>query len=344
MLENKWSKFVSIRRRVDGKNNKVIVDICGEIINRNPTKEELKDLKPEISRRQLDKLSEEDKKKYLLEFLRYFNETEGMVPEERNFNNNPKYPSYATYIKFFESWNNAIIEAGLPTNWGGNKGDLYTKEELLMYLIKFFYKERKVPKIEDFTNNSKYPGFAIYYRIFGSWESALKLVGLDIDSMIRKGVVETKQQKARLAEIFVIEHFTKKDKVIDLSGKNCNSPYDGICPNDMQYDVKSSKLYEYGCWMFNTHNIYKEEIEWYYLLAFNENYSRLIHAWRIPAINFIEDIEKGRIYIGKYNIESMKQYEITERFVPLIENWLNQIPATIDKAENTNRRFVNSAI
>lgn len=343
MLDNKWSKFISIRC-LDGKNNKVIVDICGEIINRIPTKEELKGLKLEISRRQLDKLSEEDKKKYLLEFLRYFNETEGRVPEERDFNNNSKYPSYATYIKYFESWNNAIIEAGFHTKWGGNKGDLYTKEELLMYLIEFFYKEGEVPKIKDFTHNSKYPGYAMYYRMFGSWESALKLVGLDIDSTIRKGVVVTKQQKARLAEIFVKEHFAKKDKVVDLSGKNCNSPYDGICPNDMQYDVKSSKLYKYGYWKFNIHNIYKEEINWYYLLAFNENYSEMIHAWRLPAIYFIEDIEKGWIYIGKYNIESMKQYEITERFVPLFENWLNQIPTTIDNAKNKNRRFVNSAI
>ena len=90
MTEIIWSKFTSIRR-IDGKNKEVIVDICGDIINRNPTKEELRGLKKHLSIREILKLPEEETKKYLLEFLRYFYEKEGRVPIYKDFENNSKY-------------------------------------------------------------------------------------------------------------------------------------------------------------------------------------------------------------------------------------------------------------
>lgn len=45
MTEN---KFASIRL-IDDKQKKVIVNICEDIINRNPTKDELKDLAKHLS-------------------------------------------------------------------------------------------------------------------------------------------------------------------------------------------------------------------------------------------------------------------------------------------------------
>lgn len=98
------------------------------------------------------------------------------------------------------------------------------------------------PTARDFANNPRYPGYGIYQKRFSSFEKAKKLVELDTESMIRKGVLDTNNyQKARLTEILVIEHFTNKG-AIDLSGENCNSPIDGICPKGLEYDVKSSKL------------------------------------------------------------------------------------------------------
>lgn len=134
-----------------------------------------------------------------------------------------------------------------------------------------------------------------------------------------------------MAEILVKEHFAKKDKVTDISGENRGKhPYDGTCPNDEPYDVKSSKLYEYGYWSFSLDNIDRDEIEWYYLLGFNKDYSELQHVWRIPAWDFIKDIEKGYMHIGindnrKDNIENMKQYEITEKVMQIFKDWKDTI-------------------
>ena len=58
-------RFVSTRI-VDGRSRKVIIDICGDIINRNPTKGELKDLRPELSKKE-----RVDNKDILLEFNGY---------------------------------------------------------------------------------------------------------------------------------------------------------------------------------------------------------------------------------------------------------------------------------
>jgi hypothetical protein len=51
--------------------------------------------------------------KELLEFLREFYRENGRVPEQLDFVNNSKYPSFNRYIKNFRSWRNAIELAKL---------------------------------------------------------------------------------------------------------------------------------------------------------------------------------------------------------------------------------------
>jgi Homing endonuclease associated repeat len=190
----------------------------------------------------------------------------------------------------------------------------YTDKELLNYLTDFYRKNGRVPTQKDFTNNPEYPSFQTYSNHFGSLHNALKLVGLDVDSMVKKGVLVTNNQKARLAEIKVINHF--KQHPTDLAGENPRSPCDGICPNGKTYDVKGSKLYKGRYYNFNTKNKYREEIEIYYFLGFNEDFTELQHAWRVPG----EMVDKGSFAIAhicvQYNsrcIESMKEYDITDR-------------------------------
>lgn len=261
------AEYYKSLRIIDGKTIWVIVDMCGYIINRNPTKDELKSIEKQLlSFHGILKLPEDEKKKHLLQLLMYFYEKEGRPPTQK-----------------------------------------------------------------DFAYNSRFPSDTTYKRVFGSWSNALKLVGLDVDAIVRKGIIKTESQKGRLSEILVKEHFIEINNVIDLSGNNCRSPYDGKCPKDQTYDVKSTKFTKRNSWSFSIHNTQKYEIEWYYLLAFDENYSELIHAWRIPAEDFIEDIEKGWITISinnnrnKNNIESMIQYEITERIKLIFKNWLNNV-------------------
>ena len=178
----KYSRFKSVRI-VDGKQKSVIVNICGEIINNNPTKEDLKNVKPEISRRQL---TGQELREYLLEYLRYFYYKEGRVPITSDFYKNPKYPSWVLYRNVFKSWNNAIREAGLTPN------KYLNDEELLIYLIQFYAENGRPPVALDIYKNPKYPGRELYRKVFKSWQKALKIVGIDTDSMVRRGYIETR--------------------------------------------------------------------------------------------------------------------------------------------------------
>lgn len=193
-----------------------------------------------------------------------------------------------------------------------NRKKRYTDKELLNYPKQFYEEYGMVPTQEDFDNIPEYPVSNTYTKRFGSFQKALKLVELDVDSMVKKGVLETKQQKARLAEIKVLEHFKKRP--IDLAGENQNSPFDGMCPNGMNYDVKSSGLRGKVCYAFNTGNKYKEEIELYYFLAFNKDYTKLDYGWRVPG----EMVESSMFYVGlnynyEFNIGNMEEYDITAK-------------------------------
>ena len=93
------------------------------------------------------------------------------------------------------------------------------------------------------------------------------------------------------------------------------------------YDVKSSKLYDSQYFRFDFRNTYRYKIEWYYLLGFNKDYSELKHAWRIPSFDFvdIDNIVIYNNYLGRYNLENMRQYEITDKILPIFNSWLDKI-------------------
>lgn len=323
----------------------VIVDIWGKTIDENPTKEELKSLKPYPGKSWsgIKNLSSNERREYLMKFLRHFYHNEGRTPLCADFVNNPKYPNYGVYKEVFGNWNDAIRETGLKPNYGGKKGNLYADEELLKFLIQFYVEKGDPPTKSDFARNPKYPGATTYIRRFGNWQKALKIVGLDVDSMVRRGIIETSDQKGRLGEIFVLEHF-KEIGSIDLSGENKDSPCDGICPKGFNYDVKTAH-FDGSCWHLQLKNVNRDKIEWFYLLAFNKGFTKLSFAWRIRASDIIENIERGEIYIGlnddyTNNLENMKKYEITDKIKYVFEKWRNNLNGSYD----SNRRLIKEEI
>lgn len=252
-------------------------------------------------------------KEELLGYLQQFYLENGRVPESRDFSNNSNFPNFHIYINYFGAWNTAIELAGLEKR--KNRYPLkYSDEELLEYLKKFYEENGRPPTARNFANNLRYPGYNTYQKRFGSFEKAKRLVGLNTDSMVMKGILETGKQKARLSEILVIKHFVNKE-AIDLSGENCNSPIDGICPEGQTYDVKSSKLYiryveEY--WRFDLDKV----VDYYYLLAFNKDWTELLYVWRIPG-DFTKDHYLNisvNGFRGAYCINDLKEYEITDNF------------------------------
>jgi hypothetical protein len=197
----------------------------------------------------------------------------------------------------------------------------YTKEQLLWYLIQFYERYGRPPTENDFRNNPEYPSFMTYVNYFGNWSNALKLVGLDVDSMVKKGIIETSEQKRRFAEIIIRDHFDNSS--IDLAGENKTSSCDGICPAGLYYDVKSSRFYkEYKRYEFGTKNKYKDEIELYYFLAFNEDWTKLDYGWRISG----ELVESSMFIVGpnlgyEFTVDNMKEYDITEKLREVLNKY-----------------------
>lgn len=105
-MESKYKGY----RIIDGKARWVIITENGEIINRNPTKEELKGIKKEI------RIPYDTAKWHgfcytddeLLEYLRQFYNENERPPTMEDFTNNHRCPLYVTYQNHFGSWSNAL--------------------------------------------------------------------------------------------------------------------------------------------------------------------------------------------------------------------------------------------
>lgn len=196
-MENKWSKFKSIRI-IDGKLRNVIVDICGEIIDKNPIKKDLIGLKKESDIRTTKNgrrmLSEIEQKEYLLEFLRYFYEKEGRSPKAEDFTNNPKYPSFSIYQKVFGGWTNALLAAGLDNT----RDKKYNREELIEKIQQWERENGRPPTAKELENNPKYPSLSPYRREFGTLNNAIReAVLIPGKFLTRKELIEKLQQWTR---------------------------------------------------------------------------------------------------------------------------------------------------
>lgn len=194
---------------------------------------------------------------------------------------------------------------------------IYSDKFLLNELERFEKENGRPPREKEFTNRIGYPSEIVYRKVFGSWINALMFAGLDIDLMGRQG----DKYRGRWAEIVVVNYF--KGKAIDLSGKNRNSPCDGICPNGKFYEVKGSKLYNDMHWSFGTNNKFRDDIEIYYFLAFNKDWTKLDYAWRIPGELIDSDI--FNVWLEgdyKFTVDNMERYNITDEITEvLISHW-----------------------
>lgn len=306
------------KRIIDGKPplRTVIVDEDGKVINKNPTKDELKGLEIDV----------------LPAYTRL---------NKKRIKTCCSCESHDTYVNLegYERWFTCNCRREKCTNYlckrcynredpfkdGRSKprGKVYTEEQLKSILRQFEKDEGKIPTKTDFEKNPGYPSPSTYQKYFGSWTNALESVGMDVESMVKKGIIETDDQRRRFSEMIIRDSFDNPS--IDLAGENRNSPCDGICPNGKMYDVKSSKLRKHKNWLyygFNTNNKHKDKIEIYYLLGFNKDWTKLDYGWRIPG----EIAENNDFYVGfgpgsKYNIEIMEDYNITDKLTEVLTKY-----------------------
>ena len=112
----------------------------------------------------------------------------------------------------------------------------------------------------------------------------------------------------------------------DITEKDYNSPYD-VISSEGTGDVKTSEFYA-AYWQFHFLNVDIYEIDWFYLLAFSEDYRKLLYTWKVPIDKL--RIEDAVIIIGlniayKCNVEKMNKYEITDKIQPIFKKWLEDV-------------------
>lgn len=216
----------------------------------------------------------------------------------------------------------------------------YTDERLIELLKEYCNEYGKIPSKTDIKKNPKYPSDNTYFKHFGTWTNALKLAGLDADTLIKKGILNCAYHKGRMFEIIVNKSFKKESS--DLSGQNCNSPFDGICPKGYNYDAKSAKLKTHVThgskgWFFHFRNKQIEKIQYFILGGFDEDYTKLLHVWMIP-LSFVN--KRDTVYISQSTVNRFKQYEITDRCInldKLIENTKDE--TKINKYQKTPMNY-----
>lgn len=134
--------------------------------------------------------TKERNKKYTKEFLiqeiHRFHKENNQVPTSRDMDkpiNN--YPSSYFYESVFKTWNNALIEAGLPLN----QVSQYTDEFLESEFHRFVNENGRIPIYDEF-NNSDYPSFWCYQNRFGSWNKAVIAYGYQPNDRINKYYID----------------------------------------------------------------------------------------------------------------------------------------------------------
>lgn len=188
----------------------------------------------------------------------------------------------------------------------------YDDGELLDLLKQYHEEYGKIPSQLNFMNNLEYPNFKTYINHFGSWSNALKLVGFDVDSVVKEGKLPSGYHKGRLGELLVFNSFKDKNKAVDLSGTNCNSIFDGLCPKGKSYDVKTASLVfnekyiDSGGFAFHLRNREIKKIDYFYLVAVDEEYTKVYYIWLIPR----KDIEnvKDTLYISLSKVHTYDKY------------------------------------
>jgi len=119
-------------------------------------------------------------KEYLIQKLQQKAKELGRTPTTKDMRK--PYPSPKRYYEQYNSWDEAIIDAGLELNnrYGHlknnkrNSGEIYTKEKMIEALIN---KSKELGRIPSYSDVMR-PCVKTYINKFGSWNRALFEAGL----------------------------------------------------------------------------------------------------------------------------------------------------------------------
>lgn len=181
----------------------------------------------------------------------------------------------------------------------------YNQTVLIEILRKWAKQNNRIPVHSDLRRAQGLLSANTFVCYFGSWVEALRAANLHVKN--------SKSEDGREAEKLVAESCS----CIDLASRDRNSWCDGICPKGKTYDVKSSKLirgsqnhgHEYFYWSFLFGNKYKSKIDYYFLLGFNEDLTKLLRSWLVPGNVVLNKVGTG-IYLYKDGTTKWDKYKI----------------------------------
>lgn len=248
------------------------------------------------------------------------------------------------YIKYFGTWNNALLKAGIES-------DCLSRDELITELHRFKLENDRTPNAIEMRNYNGYPSYAAYVKEFGTWNNALEIAGLEINHInqshtddeccsICKSVItdhwrygadkqllcdkcsqsDRKYFKGLLdpkcsTGIGVLTEYVASTVLQDCikcnTTDNFNSPYDLISKTYGTINVKSVKLISGrknpGYWKFDkSRNRYTPD--YYICLAFNAPRTIIKHVWIIPATSKL--VRPSSITVSESNTKRAAQYEV----------------------------------
>lgn len=185
---------------------------------------------------------EECRREELLEILKKYSVEVGF-PTQRAFNTSNGLPSYSTYIEFFGSFKNAILESGIEIP--KDRERYFNREKLsdqeMLSLLRYYTKEKLKANLtlltyDDIDGIPNMPHSSCYASRFGTLDNAYKLIGYDREAYNRKMIED--DMKRKFLDLTRILGRTPNSRDIDAYSKK------GLCYAMKTYETYFGSLYK----------------------------------------------------------------------------------------------------
>ena len=112
---------------------------------------------------------------YLIEQLQELGDDLSRTPQYDDLKEHPTYPSTWPYVCEFDSWNEALREAGFEINLQSS----VTADEIIVELQSVAEELGQTPSVTEWREMDDTPGVSTVARQFGSWIAAIDAAGLE---------------------------------------------------------------------------------------------------------------------------------------------------------------------
>lgn len=210
----------------------------------------------------------------LQESIKNFFIKNNRLPTASDFINNSEYPSTNTVLRFYGTWEAAILDSGLAYT----PRPSWDTESIIDVIQKFVLDKDHIPKLRDFKYSKEYPDPDTVQRYFGSWNKAIEAAGFKpniqngfgINTVAKDGQIYRSAHEAYFVNTYL---YGKYDYVIEPKYPSPYSYYydwyipsldlyielDGGCrPYRIKEKLAINEAKGINCIFINTDNLYNK--------------------------------------------------------------------------------------